>query len=141
MIQLSERRGPLIRFEDLVLDDRSPIYLQILRFVRQGIAAGTVCYGDELPSRRVLSSLLGVNPNTVQKAFHLLEEEGIIESRTGAKSIIVTDAAAATRMRAELQQREAQTAARMLRESGLEKETALALIAAFWDQPAERSNE
>ena len=77
----------------------------------------------------------------MQKAFHLLEEEGIIESRTGAKSIIVTDAAAATRMRAELQQREAQTAARMLRESGLEKETALALIAAFWDQPAERSNE
>ena len=131
----------MIRFEDLVLDDRSPIYLQILRFVRQGIATGTVCYGDELPSRRVLSSLLGVNPNTVQKAFHLLEEEGIIESRAGAKSIIVTDAAAAVRMRAELQQREAQTAARMLRESGLEKETALALIAAFWDQPAERSNE
>ena len=131
----------MIRFEDLVLDDRSPIYLQILRFVRQGIATGTVCYGDELPSRRVLSSLLGVNPNTVQKAFHLLEEEGIIESRAGAKSIIVTDAAAAARMRAELQQREAQTAARMLRESGLEKETALTLIAAFWDQPAERSNE
>ena len=130
----------MIRFEDLVLDDRSPIYLQILRFVRQGIAAGTVCYGDELPSRRVLSSLLGVNPNTVQKAFHLLEEEGIIESRAGAKSVICADEAAAARLRTELWENDAQFAVQLLRESGLDKAEALALIERFWDQYSERSN-
>ena len=131
----------MLRFDDLVLDGKSPIYLQILRFVKQGIAAGVICSGDELPSRRVLSALLGVNPNTVQKAFHLLEEEGLIESRTGAKSVIVTDDAAAARLRAELQESEARNAARLLRESGLKKEEALALIDRFWDQHAERSNE
>ena len=32
-----------------------------------GAVSGTIRDGDELPSRRVLSALLGVNPNTVQK--------------------------------------------------------------------------
>ena len=130
----------MLRFEDLVLDIHSPIYLQILRFVKQGIASGTVCRGDELPSRRALSALLGVNPNTVQKAFRLLEEEGILESRSGAKSVICTDEAAAARICAELRESDARLAVQMLRESGLTKEEALALIDRFWDGSPERSN-
>ena len=130
----------MLRFEDLVLDNHSPIYLQILRFVKQGIASGTVCRGDELPSRRALSALLGVNPNTVQKAFRLLEEEGILESRSGAKSVICTDEAAAARIGAELRESDARLAVQLLRESGLTKEAALALIDRFWDGSPERSN-
>ena len=40
----------------------TPIYLQIQNFIRRGCIAGTIQNGDELPSRRVLSALLGVNP-------------------------------------------------------------------------------
>lgn len=130
----------MLQFDTLTLDSHSPIYLQILRFIKQGIASGTICYGDELPSRRVLSALLGVNPNTVQKAFHLLEEEGIIESRAGAKSVIAADEAAANRLRAELREGEVRSAVQLLRESGLTKKEALALIEQFWDQPPERSD-
>ena len=43
----------------------TPIYLQIIRYIQQGLAAGTIQDGDELPSRRVVSALLAVNPNTV----------------------------------------------------------------------------
>ena len=78
----------MVSFDRFTLNDGSPIYLQIIRHIKQGIVAGTVADGDEMPSRRMLSALLGVNPNTVQKAYHLLEEEGLVCSRSGAKSYI-----------------------------------------------------
>ena len=127
-------------FDGFVPVEGSPLYRQIIRHIQRGLAAGTIRFGDELPSRRVLSALLGVNPNTVQKAFHLLEKEGIIESRAGAKSVIAADEAAANRLRAELREVQARSVIRLLRESGLTKEEALALIEQFWDQPPERSD-
>ena len=65
----------MISFQDFRQTDGTPIYLQIVRYIQQGLAAGTIQDGDELPSRRVVSALLAVNPNTVQKAFKLLEDE------------------------------------------------------------------
>ena len=67
----------VISFEDFILQDDSPIYMQIIRYVKRGIVSGVIQNGDEMLSRRALSALLGVNPNTIQKAYHLLEEEGI----------------------------------------------------------------
>ena len=78
----------MISFQDFRQTDGTPIYLQIVRYIQQGLAAGTIQDGDELPSRRVVSALLAVNPNTVQKAFKLLEDEGLATSRAGAKSCI-----------------------------------------------------
>ena len=79
----------MISFEYFEMENGIPIYLQILLYIKRGIAAGTIKDNDELPSRRVLSALLGVNPNTVQKAYRMLEEEGYIQSRSGAKSYMV----------------------------------------------------
>lgn len=78
----------MISFENFHSVDGVPIYLQMIRHVKQGLAAGTVQNGDELPSRRILSAMLAVNPNTVQKAYRQLEEEGLIQSRPGAGSHI-----------------------------------------------------
>ena len=58
----------MLSFSGFRLEDGSPIYQQIIRYLEQGIAAGTIRDGDGIPSRRVLSAQLGVNPNTVQKA-------------------------------------------------------------------------
>lgn len=66
----------MITFEDFILQDDSPIYWQIIRYVKQGIVSGAIENGEEMISRRALSALLGVNPNTIQKAYHTLEEEG-----------------------------------------------------------------
>ena len=67
----------MITFEGFRPEDGVPIYLQIIKYLKQGIVSGAVADGDELPSRRVLSATLGVNPNTVQKACRMLEEEGL----------------------------------------------------------------
>ena len=86
VVQFGKGVVTLVTFEGLRLEEGMPIYLQIIRYLERGIAAGTVRDGDELPSRRVLSARLGVNPNTVQKAYRTLEEEGVIPPRPGAES-------------------------------------------------------
>ena len=121
-------------FGGFVPADGLPIYLQIVRYVERGVAAGTIADGEELPSRRVLSAQLGVNPNTVQKAYRLLEEEGLIQSHPGAKSCVAADEAAQARVRAELLQEQAQQAVAALKRMGLSKEAALELIAQHWEE-------
>ena len=81
----------MLAFDSFRMEEGVPIYLQIMRFVQRSVAAGTAQDQEELPSRRTLSALLGVNPNTVQKAYRLLEEEGLMESRSGAKSVLTLD--------------------------------------------------
>ncbi len=124
----------MLTFDNLILEDGSPIYLQILRHVKQGIAGGTIAHGEELPSRRVVSALLGVNPNTVQKAYRLLEEEGLVESHTGAKSRVVADEAARSKVRAQLLRSDAQTMISAMKQMGVTKAEALALLDALWEE-------
>ena len=78
----------MITFENFILADGIPIYLQIIRYIKQGIVAGIILNGDELPSRRVLSALLGVNPNTIQKAYAELERRGFLYSVKGKGSFV-----------------------------------------------------
>ena len=110
-----------------------PIYLQIILFVKRGIIAGVIADGDELPSRRVLSALLGVNPNTVQKAYRMLEEEGLIQSHSGAKSYVVLNSAVKERIRSELLESDAKSVIHSLRQMGLTKDDAVALIEKYWE--------
>lgn len=123
----------MLSFDSFVLEDGMPIYLQILLFVKRGIIAGTVVDGDELPSRRVLSALLGVNPNTVQKAYRLLEEEGLVQSHSGAKSVMVLDGEKTEQVRGELLENDAKNIVSAMRQMGLSKAEALALIETYWE--------
>ncbi|MBQ2926888.1 MAG: GntR family transcriptional regulator [Ruminiclostridium sp.] len=124
----------MLNFDRLVLDESGPIYLQILRYVKQGIAAGTIANGEELPSRRVVSALLGVNPNTVQKAYRMLEEEGLIQSHTGAKSCVVADDAARARVRTQLLGQDARAMISAMKQMGVTREEALALLDSLWKE-------
>ena len=123
----------MISFENFMMEDGMPIYLQIILFVKRGIIAGVIADGDELPSRRVLSALLGVNPNTVQKAYRMLEEEGLIQSHSGAKSYVVLDSAVKERIRSELLESDTKSVIHSLRQMGLTKEDAVALIEKYWE--------
>lgn len=124
----------MISFEDFVMEPGVPIYLQILRHIKRGVVAGTVQNGDELPSRRVLSSLLGVNPNTVQKAYRILEEEALIQSHAGARSYMVLNTETVRRIRAELLESDVRTLIQAMRQMGVEKQDALALIETLWER-------
>ena len=124
----------MISFQAFRQTDGTPIYLQIIRYIQQGLAAGTIRDGDELPSRRVLSALLAVNPNTVQKAFRLLEDEGLVTSRAGAKSYIQATPEQIAVLRRELLETELQTLVDAARRMGLTREEAHRLLDTLYDK-------
>lgn len=137
VVQFGKGVVALVTFEGLRLEEGMPIYLQIIRYLERGIAAGTVRDGDELPSRRVLSARLGVNPNTIQKAFRALEEAGVITSRAGAKSEVSLTPERAEAIRRRLLEEEAAALVGALRQMGLDREQAAALVLQLWDRQEE----
>ena len=127
-------RGSMITFDDFLLEDTGPIYLQIIRYIKQGIASGTIGDREEVPSRRALSALLGVNPNTIQKAYHLLEEEGVINSRSGAKSYTCVDDETVAKIRQELLESDTAGWVKAMKQLGMGKAEALALAEKIWPE-------
>ena len=123
----------MISFESFVLEDNVPIYLQIVGYIKRGIVAGTITDGSEMPSRRMLSALLGVNPNTVQKSYAMLEEAGLIHSRSGAKSFVVADDAAIRRLRGELLGQNLKTVIDAMKQMGMTLTDAQAALADHWE--------
>ena len=122
----------MISFESFVPDGNVPIYLQIVGYIKRGIVAGTIPDGAEMPSRRMLSALLGVNPNTVQKSYAMLEEEGLIHSRSGAKSCVAADDAAIRRLRGELLGQNLKTIIDAMKQMGMTLEDAQTALADHW---------
>lgn len=123
----------MISFEAFIMEDNVPIYLQINGFIKRGIVAGTITDGDEVPSRRMLSALLGVNPNTVQKSYAILEEEGLLVSRTGAKSFIRVTPEAVHRLRQEILSAGIRAMVENMKQMGMTCAEAQQTIAQLWE--------
>ena len=73
---------------DIDLMSRTPIYEQLYKKVVELILKGVLNEQDKLPSVRSLATELSVNPNTVAKAYNLLERDGIIYSLAGRGSFV-----------------------------------------------------
>src|SRR5689334_3426146 len=68
--------------------DGVPIYLQIVNQVKYLVASGRLQPGEEVPPIRVLAQQLVINPNTVAKAYHELERDGVVTKRHGSGTYI-----------------------------------------------------
>ena len=68
--------------------DPSPIYLQIERGIRAGIATGRLPVGSQLPTVRQLAVTLRVNANTVARVYSELERHGILGTRRGVGTFV-----------------------------------------------------
>lgn len=55
-----------------------PIFTQLVDQIKQGVARKNLKPGMPLPSIRKLANELGINPNTVSKAYKLLERDSVI---------------------------------------------------------------
>lgn len=67
---------------------RIPIYEQLYKRVLELAVKGVLKENEQLPTVRVLAKDIGINPNTVQKAYQELERDGIIYSQPGKGSYI-----------------------------------------------------
>ena len=115
------------------LQSRVPIYEQLKSQIVRLSALGIWDENQKLPSVRSLAREIGVNPNTVQKAYRLLEEEGLIQSRSGAKSCVVLEAGTTRRVREQLLEQDARALITAMRQMGLTKSEAVTLIETYWE--------
>jgi GntR family transcriptional regulator len=63
--------------------DQTALHLQVAAEIRRAIADGEAAPGDRLPPAKDFAKELGVNTNTVLRAFHQLRDEGILEFQRG----------------------------------------------------------
>jgi len=73
------------------LDSAESLVDQIARGIRVLLAAGALKPNDELPTVRQLAGDLGVNLNTVSRAYRELEDAGLVASVRGRGTIVVRD--------------------------------------------------
>lgn len=72
-------------------DEKTPMFIQIANKVRNDIIVGTYMPGEQIPTVRQLASEAAVNPNTVQKAMLLLEEEKLLVSKATVGLFVTSD--------------------------------------------------
>ena len=111
----------------LVIDkfSRKPIYEQIVEGIERDIVMGILREREQLPSIRELSALLGVNPNTIQKAFQELDRNGIIISGQGRGCFVADHAAQRVREKLSSRISEIESIAVELARAGIEEERLL----------------
>ena len=71
--------------------DARPIYIQIVDGFRAQITSGILCPGEKLPSVRELATELSINPNTIQRAYRELENEGYLVTLPGKGTFAAED--------------------------------------------------
>lgn len=69
-------------------DDKMPIYIQIMDRIKMDIVTQKLKANDKLPSVREMSSILKVNPNTLQRAYQELERLGIVYTQRGMGTFV-----------------------------------------------------
>ena len=80
---------------------REPIYEQLYKNVVRLVSLGAMEPEQQLPPVRQLATELGVNPNTVSKAYKNLEKDGIIYSVVGKGSFIMKNSNVANSKKSE----------------------------------------
>ena len=72
------------------IDRRSGLapYLQLVQQVEQAMRLGTLVSGDQLPTAKSVVAALGINPNTVLKAYRELEHRGLVDARPGVGTFV-----------------------------------------------------
>ncbi len=77
----------------IVIDykSRMPIYEQLVERIRTLALEGFYAPGAKLPSVRQLSAEIGINPNTVQRAYNTLVQQGVAETAAGKGIFISAD--------------------------------------------------
>src|SRR5438445_13779601 len=91
-MMLVKQDGPYPQIE-FRLDPASgvPTYLQLVRQVEQALSLGHLRRGDRLPRVRDVVGGIGINPNTVVKAYRELEHRGLAKGRPGDGTFVTAD--------------------------------------------------
>ena len=113
--------------------DPRPIYEQIMDNLRRLIISGGVAPGERLPSVRELAAQLAINPNTIQRAYRELENQGYLVTLPGKGTFAAENLSLESR-RMELLWQQLERAADELRFAGVTQAELIARLQKGEDQ-------
>ena len=115
-------------------DSNVPIYLQISDYFRKHIASGKLKPGEQVPPVRQVAMELEVNPNTVQRAFSKLEEEGVMESRRTAGRYVTDNSELIHFLRRELAKEKIRNFVHEMKDLGLSTRQVEEILEMIWEE-------
>ena len=119
------------------LRSRVPIYEQLVHNITEQVVKKVLLPDEPLPSVRNLARDLGINPNTVQKASHELEQRGIIYHSAGRGSFVApTEELADAMAMQHLQTLEQEITA--ARRAGVSKQAVIELLEKLYKEAVDR---
>ena len=124
---------------NLDLQSRVPIFEQIKAGIARLIYLGVLTGDEKLPTVRAMAEELGVNPNTVQKAYQQLEAGGLIYQVAGRGSF-VRAGLAGQREQHEILQNEIRRLAREAHEAGFPESLLTLLIREAYQERGDRDD-
>lgn len=117
----------------ITFDKKEPMYPQLAHYIKTLVVAKELKHYEELPSRRELAMQLAINPNTVQKAYKQLEEEGIIKTISNVKSVIIANDEVLARLQEEMIQEHVKRFVKECQNSGMDFQQTIAWITKLWN--------
>ena len=119
----------------IVIDyrDRKPIYEQIVEKFQMLIIKGVLEPDTQMPSVRSLATELSINPNTIQKAYSLLEQQGFIYPVKG-RGNFVSGNQALVEQRKNIFLQKLKTLIKEGKEIGISKEMCVEKTAEFYEE-------
>ena len=107
---------------------------QIADIVRGDIIRGAYAPGETFPTVRQLAAEAGVNPNTMQKALTLLEEDGLLITLSTHGRIVTEDCELIARARQEKKLSEVARIIRSLKDASFELDEFITLLKEGWKE-------
>ncbi len=123
----------MISFKEIVINNEKPVYIQLVEYIKKQIFLDKIQDGEEFPSRRELGGLLGINPNTVQKAYKELENQGLLNTSANVKSTVAVNEEIKERIRDELKKEATLKHIEYLKSINLSFKEAIELLTELWD--------
>ncbi|MBE6552584.1 MAG: GntR family transcriptional regulator [Ruminococcaceae bacterium] len=113
--------------------DRRPIYLQIVENIKLLISKGALSENEKLPSVRSLSLELGINPNTIQRAYGELERQGVINTVQGKGVFVSSETESVIEERKKEALRKFSAALSEAKSAGVDEKTILEFVKASFN--------
>ncbi len=113
---------------------RAPLYEQLVSQFELGILSGEITEQGQLPPVRMLSQQLGVNPNTLQRAYSELERRGLCYSVPGSGRFITREALETLHGRMDRASTELETLLNKLKQENVDKQRVLSVVARVFSE-------
>jgi len=123
----------MVSFSGLRFHEHAPVYQQIAEHVKRQILLGVAQNGDAMPSRRELAAQTGINPNTAQKAYRLMEEEGYLQTVGNNGSVICLTPTVREKIEEEMTRGLVQRFVAEAQSNRLSYKKVIALISELWE--------